>query len=163
MFNIFSIMKRSIYLLYAFALILVSCSSEESESNFEEEILGKWQMEKIRVVGADCKLIYGMDVPDEYLADTLGCARPVEIYGNSQRCINVEFRPDGVGTFFWSEINGQEDWDITYSIENDGISFCLAGASSCSNYYKLVNGKLETTIDLTLDQDCSANWVLRRG
>lgn len=155
---------NKIYLLMFIGLaFLCSCSDDESEMSidFAEEIIGGWQLNMIRVAGADCTAVFGADVPEMYLADEEGCARPTEILGNALRCVNVEFMANGVGMFLWSEITEREDEPINYTITNDEIEYCFDG-SFCSGSFKLVGNQLESATELRLDQDCSAVFVLRR-
>ena len=93
------------------------------------------------------------------VADAEGCtiASPL---GNAKRCINLEFRAGGEGTFFWSEFSSTLDAPMTYNIEDDAVEYCLAG--SCSGLFSFVGDKLESAGDLRLDQDCKAIYVLRR-
>jgi len=72
-----------------------------------------------------------------------------------------EFRANGEGTFLWSEITGQQDAPITYSIENDEIKYCFVG-SACSGTYKLVGNNLESISELGFDLECNAIFVLKR-
>ena len=67
-------------------------------------------------------------MPSEYIADSEGCAVPLEVLGNAKRCVNIELMEGGMGFFKWSEINGGEDEAITYTIE-DGV-FDTAPVSS---------------------------------
>ena len=152
-------MGRPFFFLIILVFILFSCSDDGS-SDFEEKIIGGWQLDNIRVEGADCKLLFGEDVPQMYLADADGCASPDEILGNASRCINLEFMADGQGLFLWSIISGQQDAQITYTINNDEIRYCFVG-SSCSDFFRLVGDKLENEVELSLDQDCKAIFVLR--
>ncbi|NNE15674.1 MAG: hypothetical protein HKN51_11895 [Saprospiraceae bacterium] len=152
--------------LLLLSILFFSCSDNNPDmgdinNEFVEKILGGWQLERIRVEGADCKFLFGDDVPDEYLADEVGCAKPLEILGNASRCINLEFMADGQATFFWSEFSSQSDANITYEIVDNEVRYCLV-SSSCSGFYRLVGNNLETESELTLDDDCSAIYVLRR-
>ena len=155
-------MNKMYLLMFLIVSFLFSCSGDESgvESGFAEEIIGRWQLDRIRVEGADCQTIFGVDVPEGYLADAEGCASPDEILGNASRCIIVDFKVNGEGLFLWSEITGREDAPITYTIMNDEIKYCFVG-SSCSGSYALVGGNLESVVELRLDQECNAIFVLR--
>lgn len=158
-------MMNKLYLvMFLFASFLFSCSSDdpdvEKEEDIAEKIIGGWQLDRIRVEGPDCKLIFGDNVPEEYLADEEGCATPNEILGNASRCVNVIFSADGEGTFLWSEITSQEDAPITYTIVDNEVEYCFEG-SFCSSSYSLVNGNLESVAELRLDQVCNAVFVLR--
>lgn len=156
-------MTKLSFLSFICVFFFLSCSDDDSDngSDLADVIVGGWQLERIRVEGVDCKLMFGNSVPEEYLADEEGCASPTEISGNAKRCVNVEFKENGEGLFLWSEISGQQDAPITYSIVNNEVRYCFVG-SACSDYYKLVGENLETEVDLTLDQECSAIYVLRR-
>lgn len=149
-------------MLIGFAF-LCSCSDDESEMrvDFAQEIIGGWQLDMIRVEGVDCQNVFGADVPEMYMADQNGCAKPEEILGNALRCVNVEFMANGVGMFLWSEITEREDGIINYTITNDEIEYCFDG-SFCSGSFRLVGDQLESINELRLDQDCSAVFVLKR-
>jgi len=81
--------------------------------------------------------------------------------GNASRCVNIELMEGGVGKFLWSEITGGEDADITYTVENNEFEYCFVD-SFCSGSFVLVDDNLESAVELTLDDDCSAVFVLRR-
>lgn len=155
---------RTVYLFVLTTILLIACSDDDSQSggNIEDEIVGTWILERIEVEGPDCQLLFGPNIPTEYLADEKGCARPTEIQGNSRRCINVVFNEDGTGTFLWSEISsGGEDAPITYSIENDQVEYCFE-QFTCSGEYELINGKLQAKVELHFEQTCRAVYILRK-
>jgi len=154
-------MKISYLLLFVFSVFLFSCSSEDPDITLAASLIGEWQLETIRVDGVDCKTNFGSNVPEEYLADEEGCAVALEVLGNSSRCINIDLRADGIGTFLWSEITGGEDAEITYTVENGEFEYCFEG-SSCSSGYSLVGDKLESKLDVVFDGECSVTYVLKR-
>ena len=150
---------KKVYALFICLISLFSCAEDGSDLN--EAIIGSWQLERIRVEGTDCQLVFGADVPAEYLANEEGCTTPTEILGNSKRCVNVEFMANGEGFFLWSEISGQQDAPITYTVDDNGLRYCFVG-SACSGTYEIIGNKLESVTELRLDEDCSAVYVLRK-
>ncbi len=155
-------MKLWKLLFLAITSIFFACSGDDdsdSGPDFQEVIIGKWQLEMIRIEGPDCQAIFGPDVPLVYPADEVGCAVPEEILGNAKRCNNVEFRPNGEGTFFWSVVGGSEDVEITWTINNDELEYCSEGPF-CNGPYTLVNNRLQSSNELRLDQTCRAVYVL---
>lgn len=150
-------MNKMYFFMFFCVLFFASCSGD---SLSEEDVIGGWQLEKIRVEGADCAAVFGAGVPDEYLANDSSCAKPTEVLGNASRCINFDIRANGEGTFLWSEINGGTDFPLTYTIENGEFIYCLD--LTCSGAFKLIDGKLENRVELRLDDDCSAVFVLVR-
>lgn len=147
-------------------LTLVSCTDDSDDvgQSLTEQLIGLWQLEEIRVEGGDCKLLYGPSSPDEYIADATGCARPTDILGNAERCINVRFNSDGTGVFRWSVINGSmEDAPISYTIRDNEVRYCFGSSFDCSSYYQFIDGRLESRSSLTLDRDCDAVFVLTKN
>jgi len=149
---------RYITIICLFALF-ASCS--DGGEDLMNEVAGVWILEKIDVEGADCAKVFGQDIPSEYLADERGCAKPLEIQGNASRCIHFDLNADGTGTFLWSDINGGENAPITYEIVDDTFEYCFEGFT-CSGGYKLIQGKLESAVDLRLDESCQAVYILRK-
>ena len=153
-------MKNLLLLCTMVSLFSISCSSDDS--NLEDDLLGGWILETIRVEGPDCQSIFGANVPAEYLADAEGCAVPLEVLGNAKRCVNIELMAGGTGLFKWSEINGAEDEAITYTIEDGVMEYC-SGNFACGGEYVFVGDKLEAeSVSLRIDQTCYVVYVLRR-
>jgi len=159
------------YLLLTCLFLGLGCSGDDpgDEGNKEEvveglteaDVIGGWQLDRIRVEGADCQTLFGVNVPEVYEADSVGCATAFEILGNASRCVNLDLMAGGEGLYLWSEVTGGEDAAITYEFLEDGVRYCFMG-SSCSGVYKLVGDKLELTSELGLDEVCNAVFVLKR-
>lgn len=154
---------RKACLLLLMIPILFSCSDNDPDSgvNLADEIIGGWILEVIRVEGPDCTTFVGVDFTEEYWADEEGCAVPVEVLGNAARCVNIDLQADGEGIFLWSEITGQEDATIDYTTDNNEFEYCFEG-SFCSGAFTLVGDKLESSLNLGLDDECYVVYVLKR-
>lgn len=151
-------MKNIFIFLFTLSVISFSCSNDD----LEEDVVGDWILELIRIEGGDCQSIFSSDVPTEYLADSEGCAIPLEVLGNARRCVNIKLLEDGTGFFLWSEISGSEDTPITYTFEGGVMKYC-AGNFSCSGEYRMVGDRLENDgVPLSLEGDCRAVRVIRR-
>jgi hypothetical protein len=156
-------MKKLILSCLLVTILFNSCIDElkEDENALSKIIVGKWKLEKIKVEGADCQTIFDPTTPSEYIADEKGCAQPKEIQGNAKRCINVQLDEGGTGKFLWSEISNNLDAPITYTITNGIFEYCFEG-SVCSSEYVLVGDKLEGKVELRLEEDCRAVYVLTK-
>lgn len=148
--------------------IFFSCSDSNKEDDMAAQeditakIIGRWKMDHVRIEGSGCKIKYPGSL-DLYEADSVGCVGLSEISGSTQYCVNVELRANGEGTFLWSEVDEEKpDAEITYDINDENkVRYCFVG-SLCSDYYALIDGKLEYEEDITFDTDnpCFGYWVL---
>lgn len=151
--------------IFTTALIgLVSCSEDGAdEPLLSEQIIGTWQLERIKIEGLSCKTDFGADVPSFYLTDSAGCVRPTAIAGSTKYCINFEFLANGKALALNSLSfgNGAEDEPLTYTIdESTGkMEYCYENISYCTDY-TMKNGKLESATPAGVE--CDAIFVLKK-